>query len=301
MPPTLHNGRIAEGRALPHENRRHSEWDDHSEAYPYGWDGPHLRFSLEFPKGEFFLSLYNFNKDGLERGNRFRDYPIHLRAVGHGRTEGAGSPDGAVLSRGRFHDFRGGVWKRWFVAGPCSLTVEIRRNDSWSTTVAAVAVDTADPLPEPYFPPHAGADLLAGTPDAADVRRMDPVSGRLFGAARPLSPGEAHRHCAALRFWAGSRGRAPGAVDAGVDAADGYARSLLLYWTASFPGYEATLRALGLVPPRDIELAIRRAGGDGDTGRGREAVLEYVHETSVNRPAAWKKKYTRPYGRSASR
>ena len=55
------------------DDRRQSEADDHGEAYPMSLDGPDLYASIQIPEGQYILSLYDINKDGLDGFNRARD------------------------------------------------------------------------------------------------------------------------------------------------------------------------------------------------------------------------------------
>ena len=61
------------------QNRRQAEWDDHGEAYSMALDGPDVYCTLKIPAGQFYLSLYDFNKDGHDGNNRFRDYRVSIR------------------------------------------------------------------------------------------------------------------------------------------------------------------------------------------------------------------------------
>ena len=53
-------------------------------------------------------------------------------------------------ARGRINDFRGGVWKKFLVEGPCYLTVKVARNSSHNAILAAAMLDKMDALPAPY-------------------------------------------------------------------------------------------------------------------------------------------------------
>ncbi len=57
-------------------DNRESEIDDHGEAYISTVHGPDVNVTLHIPKGEYTLSLYEFNKDGHDGANRDRDYII---------------------------------------------------------------------------------------------------------------------------------------------------------------------------------------------------------------------------------
>ncbi len=133
--------------------RTQAEWDDHGEAYPFDWVGPHLYFDLlvsedspEHP-GMYLLSLYFMNKDGHQGNNRFRDYLITVKRilVRHPMNE---NPRGwervfdrlPVLASARVHDFRGGVYKQ-FLIREGAYTIKIDRNGSFNTILSGVFLD----------------------------------------------------------------------------------------------------------------------------------------------------------------
>jgi hypothetical protein len=133
-------------------NRRQSEVDDHSETYPMTHDGPHLLFNVRVPPGWYYLSFYDFNKDGHTDSNRLRDYIVSVRSRGY--RDNVGRIDGfdqlAELAHGRIHDFWGGVWSRFLVHGPAVYAIRINRNYSFCTILAAMTLDTLDEFPPPY-------------------------------------------------------------------------------------------------------------------------------------------------------
>ena len=59
--------------------RRQAEWDDHGEAYPMSYEGPHLYVDIIMPKDAEYLAFYIFNKDGHDGMNRCRDYVITVK------------------------------------------------------------------------------------------------------------------------------------------------------------------------------------------------------------------------------
>jgi hypothetical protein len=85
MPPTYCHSRVVKGYMTADFTRRQAEWDDHSEAYPMSKDGPHLYCTLRVPQGLYYLSLYNFNKDGHTTTARWRDYGVSIRQHPAGR------------------------------------------------------------------------------------------------------------------------------------------------------------------------------------------------------------------------
>ncbi len=80
MPPTYLHSRVIKGLTTWAINRRQSEIDDHSEAYSNTFEGPDIYFSMRIPKGQFILSLYDFNKDGHVPGPSTRLSHFDLQA-----------------------------------------------------------------------------------------------------------------------------------------------------------------------------------------------------------------------------
>jgi len=138
------------------KNRRHAEWDDHAEAYPRRWTGPHLYFDLRVSEPEvehsgiYVLSLYFMNKDGHRRNNRFRDYRITIKPLiepwGYRKSETKGWEErfeqAKTLAAARTHDFRGGVYQQ-FLIREGEYTIQIHKSGSFNTTLAAVFLDKA--------------------------------------------------------------------------------------------------------------------------------------------------------------
>ena len=115
-------------------------------------DGPGIYTTLKVPEGLYTLSLYLFNDDGHDGYNRYRDYLLSVRThagVTLEDVDGFGSQP--ELAHGRVKDFCGGVWKRFLVRGPMTLTVEVSRNNSFNTKLAGVMLDLVDEDPAPYF------------------------------------------------------------------------------------------------------------------------------------------------------
>jgi hypothetical protein len=133
--------------------RRQASWDDHGEAYPFDWEGPHLYLDLGVSEdlrdhpGMYVLSLYFMNKDGHKGNNRFRDYLITIKRM-IGDDPAAEKPPGwekafdrlPVLAQARVHDFRGGVYKR-FLIREGAYTIKIDKMGSYNTILSGVFVD----------------------------------------------------------------------------------------------------------------------------------------------------------------
>lgn len=179
--------------------RRQAEIDDHGEAYPMTKDGPHLYMNLQVPRGLFFLSLYDFNKDGHTNNNRIRDYRLSIR------PQKAGAPMSSIAnfhsspewSNGRIRDFWGGVWKRFLVRGPQTLTIEVNRNYSYNTILAGVFLDRLTEKPAPYFQT---VGQQAAQEDADERERRKLVEARQSQA--PNFVAATTEDEAATRLWA---------------------------------------------------------------------------------------------------
>lgn len=132
--------------------RRQSEWDDHGEAYPMEFDGPHVVCNVDVPNGKYLLSLYDFNKDGHEGANRFRDYWVSIRI----RPPTAALADTghyyqyAEVAHARIKDFSTGVYKRFLVTGPLSISVAVEKNHSFNTILAGIFLDEVSLACDPY-------------------------------------------------------------------------------------------------------------------------------------------------------
>ena len=300
LPAAYYHSRIAHGLDKSLGHRRQSEWDDHGEAYPMSFDGPHLYASIQIPKGWFVLSLYDWNKDGQIGSNRWRDYQIsahtHPAEIPLNSIEGFASWPDEV--RGRIHDFRGGVWKRFLVRGPQNVTVEVNRNHSFNTILAGMFLDRWDAQPAPYF----------GTLQDWQVRDNERASrrGQLLEEAY-IPSRQAQR---ALRFEAGQNAAETAQrLWQGVQEvrllnplwhesnARPYYLALLAWcqqnqslntdWQQNcvqacwlqlhgFQKSETSQRAAGVLTAREIELGLRWDGVSNYAGRGFQVVSEAV-------------------------
>jgi len=195
MPPTYLHSRVLKGFTTWDLYRRQAEWDDHGEAYPMSKDGPSLYCTLKVPSGLYYLSLYNFNKDGHTGNNRYRDYRLSVRLYApegkprdtsgftgrpsiriHTPEEGnsgdiSGFAGQSELARGRMRDFWPGAYKWFLVRGPIAVAFEVRRNHSFNTNLAGVFLDLVDEYPVPYF--HTLEEWQAmKASEAEEVRRL---------------------------------------------------------------------------------------------------------------------------------
>ena len=307
MSPTYLHSRVLRGDTTWDVNRRQSEWDDHGEVYPLSKDGPHVYCSLNIPAGLFYLSLYDFNKDGHEGNNRFRDYRISIRPH-PGRTSLDSSGPGWIRiasfydlaefdqqpewAHGRIRDFWGGTYKRFLVRGPTKLAIEMNRNHSFNTILAGVMLDLVDELPPPYFETRASWEQRRGLleshpPVGANAisppapKRYEPAAGEPDAIKRLLSGLEEQqrrnpacwamnkrRHYLPLLRW--HLAQVPVVSDSPELATCYYHMGFYAEW-------EHCLRQRGLMPARDIEKALR---WDGRTpslaGKGYETVSAYL-------------------------
>jgi hypothetical protein len=98
LPPTYLHSRVLQGYTTWDMYRRQAEWDDHGETYPMSIDGPSLYCSMKVPAGLYYLSLYNFNKDGHGGGEPVPRLPS-LGPPAPGRARPAGR-DGLQAATG---------------------------------------------------------------------------------------------------------------------------------------------------------------------------------------------------------
>ena len=152
MPAAYTSSRVQKHYTTWNQNRRETEWDDHGEVYPQNMNGPNVYATITVPEGLYYLSLYHLNKDGHDADNRERDYRLSMRThSGMFLEDVRGFSTQPELARGRVRNFWGGVWKRFLVRGPTTLTVEVNRNSSFNAIMCAVMLDLADEAPAPYF------------------------------------------------------------------------------------------------------------------------------------------------------
>lgn len=158
----------------PNENdRRQADWDDRGEAYPLEHEGPDLYVNLAIKDpGIYRVAFYFINKDahelqwkgidGLQGANRNRDYLMEIKnwtptALDTGpevwpqyRKQRDWVPSDAeyaaqpTLAQCRVHDFLGGVYKRFLLAGPGRYRVRIQRAYSHNTICSGIFFDRWD-------------------------------------------------------------------------------------------------------------------------------------------------------------
>lgn len=286
MPPVYADSRLVKGLTTPNKLRRQSEVDDHGESYPMSKDGPHLRLVLQVPPGDWILSLYNHNKDGHAGMNRMRDYLIGIRPhdpklAPYDTSDWNKQPE---LGRSRQRDFWGGVYQKFLVQGPQELTLEVNRNYSFNTIMAAVFLDTLEEEPFPYFNLNGGlneqttlpqlrtAALTVALPqnETAEALWQTLEKMRNTNPSRWMAENRVY-YAALTRYYENARLRT---VTAEMPIL--WMRLGICYRALNLMDkWEETQRRRGLVPAREIEHALKWDGQWEDRGRGFEYVAAY--------------------------
>lgn len=297
MPLTYLDSRVSQHLTTWKVNRREAEVDDHGESYSTSKDGPHVYCTLTVPKGLYYLSLYEFNKDGHGGLERDRDYRVSIRPhTGDDLNDLSGFASQPELAHGRVKDFWGGVWKRFLVRGPQTLTIEVNRNNSQNTILPGVTLDLVDEDPAPYFQTVAQwqaredqrtkdqQGLLTETPEA-HAQRFLPGKSERDAANRLFDALQAMRLTNAA-WWAENGPRFYGLLgrwfQEQYDAASSHATPRLLsrlgtcdYALGLYPQWEQCQQQAGLQTARQIEKSLRWDGVSGD-GEGYQVVTDYL-------------------------
>ncbi|HWB59647.1 MAG TPA: two-component regulator propeller domain-containing protein [Chthoniobacteraceae bacterium] len=163
-PETYVRNRDAGNLRIPYDpasgHRVEAELNDltcHWPTYPDYWDGPDLWVDVTVPAGLHRVSLYFDNNDGqaagggnLDFNRKFRDYDLQLLPWAEDKDAVQKSQP---LARARVVDFRGGVYKRFVVAGPAHYIFRVGRNHSFGTKIMGVFIDRiAGDLPATHTP-----------------------------------------------------------------------------------------------------------------------------------------------------
>lgn len=241
-------------------------------------DGPSIYATLTVPAGLCSLSLYDYNKDGHDGDNRNRDYRLSVRAhQGITLEDVHGFEMQPELAHGRIRSFWGGVWKRFLVRGPTTLTVEVNRNSSFSAIMCAVMLDLADEAPAPYF----------RTVSQWNAREAADAQERRFLTQHPgkFMPAQSEAQAASLLFDRLNEKRLTNSVWWATEGRHDYA-ALLRWYTQTaapkppttrqsrqdlhlatcayqldlYPLWEQSQQAAGLTTARQIELSLRWDG-----------------------------------------
>jgi sugar lactone lactonase YvrE len=147
LPTAFLDSRIARHLTTPAVYRRLSFWNDHGEAYSSKYDGPDLYCTVRLPPGKFWLSIYEM------RGPQIQDFRISVREHDQSKelNELSGFTDAPELAHSRACEYSTGVYKRFFVKGQRDLTIQVKRNYSLNTNIAAVMLDPIEEKCPPYF------------------------------------------------------------------------------------------------------------------------------------------------------
>jgi sugar lactone lactonase YvrE len=303
LPSVYMDTRVLRNLTTWDNNRRESEVDDHGEAYRQAQDGPNIYETLDIPHGLFTLSLYDVNYNGHSGGpggQRSRDYRISIR-LQSGRNIGdiSGFDKQSEWAHGRIQGFWGGVYKRFLVRGPVTLTVKVDRNNSFNTMLPAAMLDLVDENPPPY---HGTPEerlvwrntqrqlLLAQWQSKKASQRFPPAQTEAQAADELLEALQdlqftngtwqalnGHRFYSPLLRWYAAQ----------VKLSTLPNKSLLSslatcdYQMGMYDAWEQCQRQAGLTPARDVEQALRWNGANG-FGHGFEAVSEYVaHHSAI--------------------
>ena len=300
IPRIFLHSRVLRGLTTWDKNRRQAEVDDHGEEYSMNRDGPHIYSTLKIPRGTFVLSMYDFNKDGRGWHNRFRDYSVSIRAHRDelNITQIKNFAKNPELARGRIRDFWGGVWKRFLVHGPQDITIELGRNYSFNTILAAITLDTLDDEPAPYFKTwdeqrvlDAKRETMRATLQresaAQHLKRFAPATTAEKAADRlwlelqrarwtnaSWWASESRRYYAPLARWYGAQ----------YQSATPKNRNSVLAKLGScyhalqiFEAWETTQQMRGLSTARQTELALRWNGINNDErGQGLKFITEFL-------------------------
>lgn len=152
LPPTYLHSRVLKNYTTWDNDRRDTSVDDHGETYPMSLDGPDIYTTVAVPDGLYVLSLYFFNRQTFGGGCIDRDYRLSVREhTGNGPEDVGGFDGQPELAHGRVRQYALGVYKRFLVRGPVTLTAQVNRNNSWNTELDGVMLDLVDEDPAPYF------------------------------------------------------------------------------------------------------------------------------------------------------
>ena len=297
--------RVARGATNSLNDRRQTEADDHGETYPATLDGPDVYASVQVPGGQYVLSLYNTNKDGESIENRNRDYLISVRGQPYvkGRIDEIEDFDKWPESaRARIRDFRGGVWKKFLVKGPCYLTVKVDRSYSHNVILAAAMLDKMDPTPAPYSRSYAEQKVVdiadyrvrnyAAQESEADYQKRfennsteNQTAWNIYHGldlARNRNPvwwaqNSRPYQLALIRWFEIARKKvAPDRVPLYLDRL-----AMLYYRTDQFEKWETVLKLQKITTPREIEQSLFYNGNELHlSGRGAELIKQWQKGTT---------------------
>jgi len=219
---------------------------------------------FRFLPANTWLSLYDTNKDGDGGENRYRDFRISIRLGSFGAANGLSEPQNSdhypELAHARIRDFWDGVYKRFLVRGPVSLTVKVSRQYSHNTILAGLMLDPLIEQPKPYFPSSTdqqsrGAHQIQSVDDTnliaakhllvllEAMRQADPPGWALTNTQYYTL---IWRYCERYVL-----------VDHDQSAIARSALATCAFECHRYVQWEDAQRAQGLVPARDVEKSLR--------------------------------------------
>ena len=297
MPPVYLDSRVIAGLVPTAASiRRQSELDDHGEAYPITHQGPDLYLTLKVPQGAFYLSLYDCNKDGQGYSNRWRDYRVSVRPhpADLPMESIKGFEEWPELASGRIRDFWHGVYKRFLVSGPQTLTIQVNRNYSHNAILAGAFLDQVSEEPEPYFAQPTltlaqerqarrartaqlqldhRADVAAVTTEAEAVEAIWRELERTKAENTAWWASEGRTVYARLLPWLEREAARPGVTGERTQSLEARLGTCY-YQLAMFEPWEKSQQRRGLTTARAIEKGLRWNGKPGWSGQGRTAVIQ---------------------------
>jgi len=306
LPPVFLDSRIQQKLTTREVNRRQAEWNDAGYRYPMAWQGPDLYIRLQVPAGSFVMSVYAINNDGETRSIRsMRDVEMVVKSGSDDATLENLADFNALptLTTSRIHDFWSGVYKRFFVRGPCNVLMQVRRNYSDIVKLSGLMLDPTDECPAPYFQTEQQWQQLQAERTQRDhFLRADFVNKPAVRAAR-FAPRSSEADAAAAilsrldemqawnpQWWAMNHRRV-GVLLARWYQAQGTlagpmltCRTTALYYAGMYSVWEAGQTAQGLRTARDIEQSLRYDGHSDYSGRGLATVEHYLNPEQT-RPA----------------
>lgn len=283
MPPVYFDSRVKHGYATPNEDRRQASWDDHGEVYAPTHQGPDVYCNLQVPRGGFVLSLYIINKDGHSGRNVDRDYEVSLRLSQQANL--ANVPDYSIepnLAHGRIVNFWSGLYKRFWVRGPATLSIKLNRNYSFNTILSGIMLDQPVERPWPYFTAAQRADLQR---ELRPTKITGP-SKNAEDAVRDILAELAQQRHSNPKWWAMHHHRLAVLLGRWCQAQlnnTAPPKSMLaleatcFYQAGYCPQWEACQHKLGLRTAREIEKSQKWNKAVGSySGRGRLTVMAYT-------------------------
>ncbi|MGI4791442.1 MAG: ligand-binding sensor domain-containing protein [Janthinobacterium lividum] len=224
-------------------NRRQSEADDHGESMvgpgdSFAYQGPDVWVTVTVPEGTHRVSLYDFNKDGHDSNNRFRDYKVDVLPYSE---DAEAVQEEAPLAHARINNFWGGVYETFLVRGPSKYIFRVAKNSSLNTILPAVLIDRIGGMKTRrdcnawmggvrYAPPDPDAPI---PPDPHLLDKLLAANGKLL-----LSIGGKSPTPQALKTIAAAR-----ALWDALDAAQNNPASLPLQLSCRLLAYRAAVKA----------------------------------------------------------